>query len=205
MANIGDIITLGSYPQNNLDYSKREPIEWLVLDKKDNSLLCISKYLLDCKPYHEILEKTVWAKCTLHDWLNNAFFNDAFTRAEQQQICVTDVINDEQHPEYNTKDRIFLLSQEEVEAYFEFEERATKTTAYARTQGAWFLDEKEAESEYELNTGSWWLRYPDSIEDEDAGFYDGVDCVNFDGYIEEDADYITARNCSVRPAFWVKL
>lgn len=86
MANIGSIITLGSYPQKDLDYSKREPIEWIVLDKKDDCLLCISRYLLDCKPYHEILEKTAWAKCTLRQWLKNEFFCHAFAKEEQEKI-----------------------------------------------------------------------------------------------------------------------
>lgn len=115
------------------------------------------------------------------------------------------MINDEQRPKYNTMDRIFLLSYDEAEKYFEFEERVAKTTAYARSQGAWFLDENEAEDDSELNTGSWWLRYTDCLDEEDNGLYDGVDCVNFDGYIEENADYVTAKNCSVRPALWVKL
>lgn len=204
MSNIGDIIVLGSYPQNSMDFSKKEPIEWIVLDIKEGNLFCISKYLLDCKPYHKILEKTTWSKCTLRNWLNQDFFQQAFTAEEQRKILVTDIINDKKRSEYNTQDRIFLLSCDEAEKYFEFEERATKTTAYARTQGAWFLNEKEAARDGGTpNTGGWWLRYPGWQHKEDKGLYDGLSCVNFDGYIEISADPVTAADCCVRPALWI--
>ena len=42
-------IFFGSYPQSG-NLLKREPIEWIVLEKANGQSLCISKFLLDCKP-----------------------------------------------------------------------------------------------------------------------------------------------------------
>lgn len=148
MENKNDIIILRSYPQNSENVSEKEPIEWIVIDQKEDCILCISKYLLDCKPYNETLEKVTWERSTLRKWLNSEFFCTAFTEDEQKRIHITDVKN----PSHDTQDLIFLLSYDEAEKYFEFEERGVKTTAYARAQGAWFFTENE--DEYN-NNGLW--------------------------------------------------
>ena len=68
-----------------------------------------------------------------------------------------------ENPTGNTQDSIFLLStgdveklfDDETEDYVDYEERGAVTTAYARSQGIWFLDESgEDESK-----GCWRLRY----------------------------------------------
>jgi len=194
MENKNDIVILGSYPQSSENISEKEPIEWIMIDQKEDGILCISKYLLDCKPYNETLEKVTWERSTLRKWLNSEFLCSAFTEDEQNRILVTDVKN----PLHDTQDRIFLLSYDEAEEYFEFDERRVKTTAYARAQGAWFI----AEDEYNSN-GSWWLRYPGSLDEEED--YDVLSCVNFDGYIEESAEEVNSDKCSIRPVFWLKL
>lgn len=98
-----NIITLGMYPQN-MGLAK-ETIEWIVLKKENNSCLCISKYLLDCKPYHKSLEKVTWENCTLRKWLNNGFLFTAFSPEEREKILLSNVKN----PKKDTLDYIFLL------------------------------------------------------------------------------------------------
>ncbi len=44
-------ILLGTYPQST--GPDREPIEWLVLKEEEKRILCLSRYLLDSRPYHE--------------------------------------------------------------------------------------------------------------------------------------------------------
>ena len=44
-----NIITLGRWPQNS---SQPEPVQWLVLREEENALLCLSRFILDCQPYH---------------------------------------------------------------------------------------------------------------------------------------------------------
>jgi len=55
----------------------------------------------------------------------------------------------------------------------------------------------------DYNKGSWWLRYCGESYEKIEGRYDCISCVNFDGYIEEMAAYVTVTNYCVRPAFWL--
>ena len=52
-------VVMGEYPQNcGLE---KEPIEWIVLKEEKNRCLCISKYLVDTKPYHNLSENVTWS------------------------------------------------------------------------------------------------------------------------------------------------
>lgn len=190
------IIVMGEYPQNcGLE---KEPIEWIVLKEEEHCCLCISKYLLDCKQYHNLSEIVIWQDCTLRNWLNHDFLMTAFSAEEREKILLSDIIN----PAKNTQDYIFLLSPDEAEEYFEFKERGAATTAYAREQGAWFLEDDCDDK----NNGGWVLRYYGVEDDEggEEGKYDFITVVNFDGYIEYGADDVIAKNVCIRPAFWLK-
>ena len=110
----GDIIKFGSYEQ---DYpiNGKDPIEWVVLDKKKNGLFVMSKYALDCLPYNTEHVDTTWAECTLREWLNKKFYNAAFNSVEKKMIRSASVKN-EDNPNYiteggkDTKDKVYLLS-----------------------------------------------------------------------------------------------
>lgn len=47
-AQVGDTVLLGTYEQDGQEANGREPIEWVVLDRQDNTMLLISTYALDC-------------------------------------------------------------------------------------------------------------------------------------------------------------
>lgn len=190
-----NIITFGAYHQN---FSmEQEVIEWIVLKQEDNRCLCISKYLLDCKPYHESLENVTWENCTLRKWLNKEFLFTAFSPEEREKILVSNVKN----PKKDTLDYIFILNYDEAEEYFLFEERGALTTPYARLQGAWFVNENCEDD----NKGTWWLRYYGESYVKQEGEYDFISCVNFDGYIEGAAEDVTGTSCCIRPAFWLNV
>lgn len=197
MVGKGDIVVFGSYPQNSEIISEKESIEWLVLDKKDDKILCVSKYLLDCRPYHERLEEITWEKSTLRKWLNEVFVLVAFTAEERMRILLSNVENPTQH----TLDRIFLLSYDEAEEFLDLEHRAAKTTAYSRAQGAWLLQEDGANTELKEN-GTWWLRYYGEASEESEGEFDFMSCVNYDGVVEPAAESVNVSSCCVRPAVW---
>lgn len=82
-ANVGDIIYYGSYEQDNNISNGKENIEWRVLAKENNRILGISDKALDCKPFNETKENVTWRTCTLRKWLNDDFFNSAFSNAEK--------------------------------------------------------------------------------------------------------------------------
>lgn len=158
-------------------------------------MLCISKYLLECRPYHETLEPVEWATCDLRKWLNGTFYNAAFTAQEQACFLRTDV----QNPSQNTQDCLFLLSMDEAET-IALEERGAKATVYAKEQGAWVHTEEGNNA----GNGCWWLRYYGDCEEEEKK-YDTLSCVNYDGNIEYSAEEVNSEECCVRPAFWLNI
>ena len=192
---IGDYITFGSYEQDNDTTNGKELIEWLVLGKRNNCMLVISRYALDAKPYNINREEVTWETCTLRTWLNNDFINTAFSSTEQALIPTVTVSPGDNYsysyrtdPGKETQDKVFLLSINEVGRYFdERVSRRCKATAYAVAQGA------DADSG---GLAWWWLRSPGENQC-NAAFvanmtYDvGID-VNF-------------GICTVRPAMWIDL
>ena len=49
---VGDYVIFGTYEQDYNTENGPEPIEWLVLDKKEGKALVLSKYCLDLVAYH---------------------------------------------------------------------------------------------------------------------------------------------------------
>ncbi len=196
IAQVGDIIYLGKYEQDNIASNGKEEIEWRVLYKFDGEgMLVVSRYALDCKKYHNSLESVTWETSDLRNWLNNDFYNDAFTKNERANIQ-TIALSNEDNSQYNTnggnetKDKIFLLSEGEAKTYLpSTAERICIATKYAESQG----------SQLESLTRScrWWLRTPGST-DYTASF------VKVDGFILQLGVGASLEKRSVRPAMWVK-
>ena len=83
-------------------FFKYEPIKWKIIDKSKGLVICES--ILDSQPYNNILylsdgkywnstesEKYYandWGHSTLREWLNNDFYNNAFTDEEKQFINI---------------------------------------------------------------------------------------------------------------------
>ncbi len=159
-----------------------------MLESDGETALLISRYALDCKPYNEKPEYTTWEKCTLRGWLNNEFFNKAFSAEEKQSILQSDVSADE-NPEYSTnpgnatKDNVFLLSIVEANKFFKNDD-ARKCALTDYTKGR-----KKA---YE-----WWLRSPG--DDSGSAAY-----VYTDGSIDGRGYYVNSRH-AVRPCVRVRL
>lgn len=122
-AAVGDIVYFGSYEQDNDLENGTEPVEWYVLDKTDGEATLLAVYLLDCQPYHEADENITWENCDLRGWLNDEFYNTAFSKEEQAVIVDAKVVN-ENNPLFDTKgghnttDKVWLLSLGEIEKYF---------------------------------------------------------------------------------------
>ncbi len=83
---VGDIISFGSYEQDNDLSNGPEPVKWLVLEKKEDSILVISLYGLESRPYNAEWVNVSWNICTLRAWLNKEFLSAAFSADEQAMI-----------------------------------------------------------------------------------------------------------------------
>ena len=209
---VGDTYTFGAYEQDNSTSNGKEAIEWTVLDKDGMSLLLISKQALDCQQYNTSYTDVTWESCSLRKWMNGTFLNKAFNAEEQAQIQNTTVSAD-MNPEYNTNpgnattDKVFLLSINEVEKYFNSDEaRKCAPTAYAKAQGAYTSDSYKTASG--AATCWWWLRSPGLSQYSAASVrYDGS--VNYRGYdvgsVNYGGDYVDGDSDAVRPALWINL
>lgn len=120
-------VTFGEYPQGDMSGEVDDPIEWIVLEKKSDRALLLSKYVLDCKVFNETDEYVDWEKCSLREWLNTVFYYRAFSVDEQKLIVnakIDNFIVDEK--DFNkklyslniTEDKVFCLSIDDVKKYF---------------------------------------------------------------------------------------
>lgn len=199
---VGQYVTFGNYEQDNNASNGAEPIEWLVLDKKDGKALLISRYGLESRVYSTKSVDITWKNCTLRKWLNSDFLNTAFTPAEQKKIADTKVSADK-NPKYSTDpgktttDKIFLLSLAEAEEYFpDNNSRICAPTAFAKARGAW------TSNDYQTADGEaacWWrLRSPGGAQNYAAG-------VDSDGSLYYYGYFVYYYDGAVRPALWVNL
>ncbi len=176
---VGEKVYFGKYP-----YDKEggvQKIQWRILDKKENSLLLLTEYGIDQKKYHEWQIDTSWNSCTLRDWLNDEFLNEAFSAYEKKLIQPT-ILDRGVH-------QVFLLHAKDLKAYFSDDDsQICFPTEYAQSQGA-YVDE---------DTGgtSWWLRTTDEVSFEAAYVSGGPSDRNCLSYL--------SKGC-IRPALWVNL
>ena len=201
----GEIVTFGSYEQDNDLSNGAEPIEWIVLDVRDGKSLLISRYGLDCQPYHTEAVGVTWETCSLRGWLNGEFLTAAFTAEEISKIVQTEVDNSSEQGNQrwieegwvteggaNTLDRVFLLSFAEAQAYFQTEEsRICEVTEYAFLRGANQVSNVRDQS-------CWWLRSPGNSQSSAAHVSFGGDFGNY-GYL------VTFDGGAVRPVLWLDL
>lgn len=182
---VGSSVYFGRYYQDSIN--EKEPIEWRILDIEDDKILLMSEYGLDAKAYNKEHEDTSWGNCTLRNWLNQDFIVEAFTNDEQKSIILSKLItNDEK-----TEDKVFLLSSEAAEKYFDSnEDRMCKPTKFAINHGAY----------QNKDNGQcwWWLR---SLGNRSLR----ATYVYADGWVYSHGPIVNRNHGSVRPALWINL
>jgi hypothetical protein len=173
---VGGIISFGTYPQT-ADGTDRTPIQWQVLEKSGHELLLLSAYLLDCKRYHEEYGNITWRDCDLRKWLNDTFYQAAFTEAEKTLIKTTRCAdNGEGSPD--TEDTVFLLSIAGVNRVTDQLGKAfrrTRGTEFAKIKKPdgchLYVMDKNVAEDYITEGGQtygcswWWLRNQGSLKD----------------------------------------
>ena len=193
-ANVGSYVKFGAYEQDNNISNGKEEIEWLVLEKKGDRLLVISRYALECRPYNTTYQYVTWQTCSLRKWLNTDFIDAAFSAQEAKMIPMVTVSADKNpnwatDPGEVTQDRVFLLSITEVNKYF-YSESAKKCTPtnYAIANGV-----------FEYDGGCfWWLRSP-------GGSGSAAANVEFSGYVFDSGNGVDQSIIAVRPVMWIKI
>ena len=191
-AQVGSYIAFGAYEQDYSGSRGKQKIEWLVLKKEKNRILVISRYALDCKPFNTSRSKVTWETCSLREWLNDVFFNAAFSPEERKFIQSTTLATDmKQKPnstqDWMTVDKAFILSVEEANIYFSSDDsRKCAPTPYAVSKGV----------HSKSNGCCWcWLRSSGATDMQAAGVSSGGPVYT----VGNDVDY----HGGVRPAIWI--
>lgn len=194
---VGDIITLGLWEQDNNYSNGSEEIEWIILDNDERGFLILSKYGLKAGAYTDWNTPVTWETSPLRTWLNDSFYNTAFSEIEKD--IVLSVKNDNGKSQGNpswqtdggndTTDRIFLLSYAEYIVYYQrlkaLELEAVSPTPYAKANGAW-IDDRCAK-------GQWFLRSPGDIQ---------ANVAHVDQFGNVGASVGGGWDC-IRPALWI--
>ena len=195
---VGDIVTLGTYEQDNDKSNGNEDIEWIVLEKDGDKVMLISKHILDCQSYHRYSKETTWENCTLRSWLNNTFYNCAFSVQEKNAILTTNVkaesVSKYAEAGNDTIDKVFLLSYSEAKKYFSTGyQRIAKLTTYAKIRSGRDMNSSDAHW--------WWLRTPGFDNEKAAN-------VGWDGEVSDYGAWFAFSDYSdygVRPVIWVDI
>ena len=208
-AQVGDLITIGRYEQDNDLDNGPEAIQWRVLDKKDGKLLVISDKALDYISYSyewDQVEKSVWATSCSRGWLNNYFMQTAFTPAEQARISLSDIHTDpspgfDNDPGPDTQDYVFLLSAQETEQYFPTaESRRVLLSDYVHPHNKIRINRQGWGTNATRIHGDWGLRSPNKygtfayILDYQTIYWTAGDIWYDGGGFEGD----------IRPAMWIE-
>ena len=195
-AEVGDLITFGTYEQDNNSENGKEEITWRVLDRGPDRILVISETALDTMPFYSKYTVAIWRTSTLRRWLNSSFLNEAFSTEEIARISKVSVPADKNpgydiDPGEDTEDQVFLLSIPEVLRYLPSEEeRQCWPSDYAVARGC--------AVEEENGTCWWWLRSPGRNKSHAAYVFRS-------GAISENGHHVDQGDVAVRPALWLDL
>jgi hypothetical protein len=174
----GDTIDFGGY-------------DWIVLEVSDGKALLLSEKILEYRAYHDEKVDITWAQSDMRAYLNGEFY-DSFAASDRARIAETRIVNND-NPSYetpggdDTNDRIFLLSIEEANTYFD---NLSARAAYSAVESPRGVSAGEA--------SWWWLRSPGNISDYAAGIGAGG-YVDVNGY---NVDNFYGGG-GVRPALWL--
>ncbi|MBE6974159.1 MAG: hypothetical protein E7436_01525 [Ruminococcaceae bacterium] len=116
-------VTMGRLPAGS---GEDQALEWLVLERRADRMLLVSKHCLAERPFHGAGAVT-WAECDLRRWLRD-MEEEWFTEEERARILTARLetsvqccFDDDEVPTDEgmaTEDRFFLLSAHEALRYF---------------------------------------------------------------------------------------
>jgi hypothetical protein len=174
---------------------------WSVLDMQGNHALIITNEIVEQSVYHKDRNPITWAECDLQKYLNGEFYNK-FSKEQQKRIL--EVTNKNLPNQWikteggkETRDKIFLLSMEEVVRYFGDSGQLKNKNPNSKY---WINDQYNNNRQPKFNKSRnwWWLRSP-GIRSNVAVF------VNIGGSICLSGHYVNNGGGGVRPALWLNL
>lgn len=198
-AKTGDFVRFGCYPQDPAQKDSAQPLEWIVLDKKPDCLLLLTRYVIALDAFHRQGNKVTWADSDLRKSLNGDFLESAFTPDERGMILKTSNATTE-NPDRGTPgggetdDYVFLLCQEDIDYYMDSDYTQWE---FGSAQATRVAEEAGVYVDAENGCSPWWLRSP-GYDEYSIQFVD-PDGTRYSPGANADIDYYYG----VRPAMWV--
>ena len=219
-----DHIVFGEYEIDGADNGK-EGIKWVILDKdeENNRALVMSKYVIEASVYHNKTGDVTWETSYIRKWLNSDFYNNAFNNYEQdliEEIIVQ--TKDEIHENYMTKggnvtkDKVFLLSTDEIEKYL-FQNKNLLCASVTMDINKEALYSNSGYDRYLFSSNERYIEkyddrlfYADYLTRSPGVFQDEVKVVQpyyYDSFYSSFArpGFFSDSYIGIRPAMWVKL
>lgn len=124
--NTCDTVYFGNYWQEDTNgdgvadqNDEKTPIRWRVLSQDGNDAYVMADQVLDCKSYHETEEEVTWETSDIRTWLNEEFYNTAFSQEEQVAILEQTIENEDDEngvaeEEINVVDKIYPPSADDL-------------------------------------------------------------------------------------------
>lgn len=201
----GKTFEYGIYEQDNDTSNGKEPIEWLVLTREGNEALVVSTLGLETLPYEASEESVDWENCSMRTWLEDTFYEEAFSDREKRSIAEKNIIQHKNkgYPNCdqgnNTIDHVFLLSAYEYSEYL-YNNKAIDAKYREGVPSQYVLQKGiDKHDSYKGERCWWWLR-TSSRYNEKACF------VNALGPSEVYVGYpINKSGGMIRPAMWIAL
>ena len=193
-----DEFYLGEFEQDNVRFNGPEALEWVVLKQVDGKTLVTTKYNIDSRHASEEKGAVTWENCTLRTWMNDEFYNSAFSDEEKAAILEETIDNSDDNFWTNadsgegTTDRVFAISYAEYidileETLCDFRFFAAKPTKYCHAAGA---------DTGAFETSIYWMR----TSGKDERNFMVMDREGFARFIGWDAGH---GHVCVRPCMWL--
>ena len=215
----GNTLLFGAFEQDNNLENGSEMIEWVVLEKNEDTLLLISKKSLMIDQYkvfdneedrQQNTRKISFVKSDVYEWLNLEFYESAFDADEKQLIVDSeisvDLLGAREEGYFGTNlpveategtveegsaiVKLFILNEEETMKYFpNDEDRRTSLTPYAAS-----MLHRDFGENLEFQ---WWLRTRPNVLTQER--------VETDGTINQNAKTVMYEFAGVRPVMCVDI
>lgn len=168
-----DEITFGHYNGEDLD--------WIVLEDNnapDDTVLLISKHIIEIKRLNEERKDVSWEASTLNKWLNTEFINTAFNDEIRQGIIV--------NKDAGEVDKITILSSSQVDLFLH-DDNLRKPYSLSHV--------------YNKDVLVWWYWTKTKCKKDNEAY----ETVNVsEGWIRTGGIKVDDDESGVRPAFWIK-
>ena len=176
-----------------------EPLEWIVVEKNDDDILLTTKYIIDNVVYDKKYDGVNWENSSVRKYLNEYFFEKAFSE-EEKELIVLSTVSNIANKIYgtdcgnDTMDKVYLIDFDEINKYVLTKQYSRAFgTKYAINKGLWV-----AHYDYLKDSSVYWLRSMGASNNH-------ASYLNASGTIDAFGDPVGMDGNGIRPTIRVKI